>query len=373
MPADSHIGQPALEPSASPVAVAADAELVSPPTVQSSGWSRLPRELRETVVDDVGRIIEDEGRQSEIYSLEPVAVGFFETEAARRDDLHQARVEKRRALERLSAVNRDFHSLSVPHFWRSIALVHENMCIERRLLDILPARAMHVRLFTGKVGCVSLGTLGEEDRIEEHEIAMRALRSCKNVRLVDLDFEYCDFPDFEMPAVEYLALRGFTYIITFDLYPGFANLTSLKLADNEDGSHGSDFLGHVVLLSSLKHLFIDTHIGDSFFEEALDLSADGQAVARLESLELQSSGTTISYDPLHAFVTKFSSSLACLRLDFPPEPRPTVGHLVTLLHAHPATLERVHIASATSLSDYDDLSFACPALGVDHWIKDPEE
>ncbi|GAA5858135.1 hypothetical protein JCM9279_003445 [Rhodotorula babjevae] len=311
---------------ASPALADAHAELVSPPTDKASGWSRLPLELREKVVEDVPQVIEDEGHARATNPLVAVAVGFFEVEYARCEDLRRVQVEKRCALERLQAVNRDFRSLCTPHLWQDISLDLAGPTRApylERLLDVLPSHASHVRCFDagGYIRSDDDYPDSEAQALRyEYKLVMQALRLCKNVRRVEHGYVQCDYPDFEMPAVEYMALVGPKSLTQILHRPIPINLTSLKLVDKEDESDVGGILGPVILLPSLKHLFICTNLEDAFFEMALKLSAGAHTVARLESLELYSPSTSISYGPLHGFVTKFASSLVTLRLNLPPLP-----------------------------------------------------
>ncbi|GAA5918052.1 hypothetical protein JCM8208_006288 [Rhodotorula glutinis] len=401
--------EPSMPPTTvSPTSIAADAELVSSSTDKPSGWTRLPLELREKVVDDVVQVIEDLSCNRTTNAPEAVAVGFFEVESARSEALYRVRVEKRRALERMQAVGRDFRSLCTPHLWRDIIVVGSDPSDQyarqvERLFDDLPSHASHVRSF--------MITRHDQGRSElawdnMYEQAMQALRLCKNVRRVELYCTRRGYPDFEMPRVDYMELHGPTNVGQFLQYPVPANLTSLKLCDNGDEPWDYDLIAPVILLSSLKHLYLRMGLEDSWFETALEQSAGVDTVARLESLELNGTSEDISYSPLHAFVSKFASSLASLRLFFPPSPYEDpwtvpvnqafdlphlhslflstgftsdlflqftaphiplrllyVGYspflygdvdgLVILLRAHAATLERVHIAAApVDVKDY---------------------
>jgi len=79
MPAEIPAASPAA---ASPTPADADAELVSPTTDKPSGWTRLPLELREKIVDSVPQVIEDVRPDRETLALEAVAVGFFAAKSA---------------------------------------------------------------------------------------------------------------------------------------------------------------------------------------------------------------------------------------------------------------------------------------------------
>ncbi|GAA5858138.1 hypothetical protein JCM9279_003446 [Rhodotorula babjevae] len=308
---------------ASPALADANAELVSSPTDKASGWNRLPLELREKIVEDVPQVIEDEGHARATNPLVAVAVGFFEVEDAR--CLYRIEVEQRVALERLQAVNRDFRSLCTPHLWTNIKLYQGEEGSARhfeRLLDILAPYASYVRSFDASGHCykdyddLTLGPLRSK-----HKLVMQALRLCKNVRRVELGYVQCDYPDFEMPAVEHIELMGTQNLAKLLAYPIAVNLTSLKLSDEEtNGDSDAEVVAPVILLASLKHLCIRTTFEDSFFQTALQLSAAAETLAPLESLELQSPSTTISYGPLHAFVAKFASTLASLHLLVPCPP-----------------------------------------------------
>lgn len=248
------------------------------------------------------------------------------------------------------------------------------------------------------------GLFFDEDEPSEYKLAVQALRMCKDVRRVELACAMGDYPDFEMPGVEFMVLIGQKYPLQVFKYAAPVNLTTLKISDMPDEGDGGRSLAPVVLLSSLKHLLIRTVLDDTFFETALSCSAEAETVARLESLELHGAATTISYAPLRAFVAKFEPTLASLSLDFGtfiesdpwevqvdkpfflphlhslflsiaftpdlflqftsphiplrllhvgycPYLYDNVGGLVTLLRAQSATLEQVHIAHTPSTGD----------------------
>ena len=92
---------PVISPTAaSPTPADADAELVSTATDKPSGWTRLPLELREKIVDSVPQVIEDVRPDRETLALEAVAVGFFAAKSALDDHVRSLPLPRSSSFDR---------------------------------------------------------------------------------------------------------------------------------------------------------------------------------------------------------------------------------------------------------------------------------
>ncbi|GAA5941732.1 hypothetical protein JCM3775_000088 [Rhodotorula graminis] len=286
-------------------------------------WHRLPVELKRKIVDEVLKQYEPDQVEPDAVDKADKAVGFFARRRALWAAADDAANEKRRELERLQAVSRDFRSICEPLLWQRIMI--EDLCPARldNLLDVIPPHASLVR-------CIDLTFFNDEygdhkrsDLNVRSEVRRRVrelLGHCFGLQELILDEMVLELSAVVASGLRIVDLRtGGLSVADLDgvlaALSKQASLESLGLRVDE----GSDELrvalvGDIVSrLSSLKHLQI---VGDDIFDErCLELAPGAVVTARLESLELYGLCARFDFAALQAFVALFSTSLVDLRLE----------------------------------------------------------
>lgn len=181
-----------------------------------------------------------------------------------------------------------------------------------RFLQVLPAHASHVRSFHLGHSPVEQRTLGVDGA--RGLLAARAVRMCSAVEHVELrQPEQQPTEQLDLPSLRIVTLGMHTYTPSaFDFLPGH-QLTSLSITTLDARGSTRDFGVALGSLPCLRHLRLS---GAGVIDDDLLLGALPWQ-APLESLELSSSPSILSFAALHAFVSNFSSTVESLALDLP--------------------------------------------------------
>lgn len=190
-----------------------------------------------------------------------------------------------------------------------------------KLLDVLPVHASHVRRLalvdTEQCGLIDLvnGNYLKRQRVTGR--ATKAINTCVGALEITVDCELLDFSAVRLRRLRSAVLHMASYESTHRAFLRRQTaLTSLAIEfrhDDEDDSSPRLFVDILKGLPSLKHLKI---AGDGIVHEGRLAFRPGTAVrARLESLELVSRWTYVTFVTLQAFLAMFSSTLKHLRLE----------------------------------------------------------